>query len=150
MSLHRFPNWDWVDQSATAMAYTDAKTTEFYASSTGPVPSGTPLPGTPKFQIANQATYSFAAPFDTSGRVAVAQTYVGKSFNDLFKTAEQGGYSVVDARLSFATQHWELTFFANNLLNKKAVAGVQAFPGFYTDYYINRPRTVGASVRFDL
>ena len=136
--------------ASTAMAYTDAKTTEFYASSTGPVPSGTPLPGTPKFQIANQATYSFAAPFDTSGRAAVTQTYVGKSFNDLFKTAEQGGYSVVDARLSFAAQHWELTFFANNLLNKKAVAGVQAFPGFYTDYYINRPRTVGASVRFDL
>ena len=136
--------------AATAMAYTDAKTKEFYASSTGPVPSGTPLPGTPKFQIANQATYSFAGPAQTSSRAAVTHTYVGKSFNDLFKTAEQGGYSVIDARLAFATQHWELTVFANNLLNKKGVAGVQAFPGFYTDYFINRPRTVGASVRFDL
>lgn len=135
---------------ATAVALTDAKTKEAYASINGVAPSGTRLPGTARTQVSNQATFHFSGPIDTDGRATLSHTYVGKSFNDLFKSAEQGGYSLVDFRIAFSTQRWELGLFANNVLNKKAVAGVQPNAPFYTDYYINKPRTIGASLRFDM
>ena len=135
---------------STAAAYTDAKTRADYNSTSGLVASGTPLPGTAKFQIANQATLRFAGPMQTSARASLTHSYVGKSFDTLFKTAEQGGYSLLDASVAFATERWELTLFARNLADKRATAGVVAAAPFFTDYYITRPRTVGVSLRFDL
>lgn len=135
---------------SSALAYTDAKTTADYNAPTGLAPSGTRLPGTPKFQIANQASMRFDGPMQTVGRVALTHTYVGKSFNDLFMSQEQGGYSLVDARIAFSRERWELSIFANNIANKKAVAGVYSAPPFFTDYFVTKPRTIGASLRFDL
>jgi iron complex outermembrane recepter protein len=134
----------------TAAAFTDAQTRADYASTSGLVPSGTRLPGTARFQIANQASLRFAGPMQTSGRATLTHSYIGKSFDTLFKTAEQGGYNIVDASVAFAGQQWELTLFARNLADTRAKAGVLFNQPFYTDYYVTRPRTVGASLRYDL
>jgi iron complex outermembrane recepter protein len=134
----------------SSFAYIDAKTGADYLSPSGLVPSGTELPGTAKFQMTNQASFRFDGPFGTRGRFGVTHAYVGKSYNDLYKTALQGGYSVIDSRVAFSNDNWTLSLFATNLTNKRGVAGVQAVPGFYTDYYVNRPRTIGASLAFDL
>ena len=58
--------------------------------------------------------------------------------------------STFDPRIGFGFDRWELTLFSNNFTNKKGVAGAQGITGLYTDYFINRPRTTGASLRFDL
>jgi outer membrane receptor protein involved in Fe transport len=135
---------------STAATYTDARTQANYSGTSGVVASGTRLPGTAYFQIANQGSLRFAGPMETGGRVSLMHSYVGKSFDTLFKTAELGGYNIVDAGVAFARQQWELTLFARNVANKKATAGVLSNQPFYTDYYVTRPRTIGASLRFDL
>jgi outer membrane receptor protein involved in Fe transport len=135
---------------SSVAAFTDAKTRADYNSTSGLVASGTRLPGTANVQITNQGTLRFAGPMQTGARASLTHSYVGKSFDTLFKTAEQGGYSLLDASVAFATERWELTLFARNLADKRAKAGVLVNQPFYTDYYVTRPRTVGASLRFDL
>jgi iron complex outermembrane receptor protein len=135
---------------ASAAAFTDAKTRAPYASPLGVVPSGVQLPGAAKFQLSNQATWRFAGPMGSNAAATVSHSYVGKSFNDLYKTQEQGGYHLLDLNLAMNWSQWELSLFARNLANKVGKAGVVSATGFYTDYYVTRPRTLGVSLRYDM
>jgi len=134
----------------SAWAYTRARITDPYNSPTGLVPSGTGLPGTPRWQFANQANFRFDGPMDSEGRLNLTHTYTGASYNDLFKTTGQGGFHLLDARVALTFDRWELSLFGNNLANKRGVAGAAAFAPFFTDYYVNKPRTIGMSLRYDL
>lgn len=135
---------------SSAAAFTDAKTRAAYASPLGLVASGERLPGAAKVQLSNQATVRFAGPMASDASATLSHSYVGKSFNDLYKTQEQGGYSLLDLNVAMNWKQWELSLFARNLTNKVAKAGVLSVTGFYTDYYVTRPRTVGLSLRYDM
>lgn len=136
------------------MAYTDARTTTAFTSNNGSeVPSGTRLPGSARWQAMLQASWDFAGPLDTAGRLLVTQSHVGRRSLSLDAGGHAPAYDTTDLRLSFSREAWDLSVFANNLFDRRGIAGGQVVAGVgspsYTDYVPIKPRTIGVSVRRD-
>jgi iron complex outermembrane recepter protein len=138
-----------------AVAYTDARTTtDFTGANTTLVPSGTMLPGTAKFQSSLQANLDFQGPAGSFGRFNLTHSFVGPRRLAIDSPGMAAAYQLLDSRVTFSVDHWELGLFMNNIFDKLGVTGAQVNAGFgnpsYTDYYLTKPRTTGITLRYDL
>ncbi|TDP62103.1 TonB-dependent receptor [Roseateles toxinivorans] len=152
-------NVDWNPVQSLALklsgAYVDARTSSEFESSNGfPVPSGTRLPGTPRFQSSLTANWSFAGPFDSSGRLGLSHSFMGRRKTNIDGPGELSSYQQLDTRLAFGWDKVELSLYVNNLTDSHGASGgsiTQTLGGnFYGQYYPIKPRTVGLSLRYDL
>lgn len=140
---------------SAALAYTEAKTAQDYASGAVPgsiIASGSRLPSTPKWQSALQANYTFSGPMQTQGRFNATHTYVGSRVMDIDGFTKAAGYGTLDLGLSFARGSWTVSAGLANAFDKRGVVGIiGGTPGLpYQDYFIQRPRTLSASLRWDM
>ena len=131
----------------TSAYWGHAKTTEFFASSAGDVPSGSRLPNSPNFQMSNVLTYATEAWGGWHTTYGLTHSHIGKAYNDLFYTREVGGYDTVDVSFSMVQPRWELMpELTVSLVNVGDVRGVASVSGGRTSsnyaYYFTRPRSL--------
>jgi outer membrane receptor protein involved in Fe transport len=136
------------------VAYTDARTTApFTASSGALVAANEPLPGTPRWQSTLQASYAFAGPASSSGRLVATHSIVGPRVFDIEGRSRAAGYSLLDVRLAFAKGSWDASVALGNVFDSRGVGGAAVIyrPGLvsYTDYYVVKPRRLMFQLRHD-
>lgn len=110
---------------------------------------GDRIPGVPEFAFGGSLTWFFDAPFETTGTARVDYQYVGSSPNayTYFSTpSEIPSYSLVNVRLGFVKGRWQVTLFAENLLDERAIITVHDGPERWVT--TARPFTFGISLRF--
>jgi outer membrane receptor protein involved in Fe transport len=142
---------------AASLAYTDAKTkADTVIPSGGPTtitaPSGSRLPGTPRLQAALQANLRFAGPLDTQGRVNATYTHVGDRVQFLGGNKPADAYDTLDLSASLARANWTLAAGVANLTNEKGVLSITGAPagvGTFAQYFLQKPRTLTVSLRYD-
>lgn len=147
------PSFD-VNASVTSM---DAKTkADTQIPSGGPTsitaPSGSRLPGTPKLQAALQANLKFAGPFGSQGRFNATYTHVGDRVMFLGGNKPADAFDTVDLGLNFVKDNMTLATGISNVTNEKGVLSITGAPagvGAFAQYFLQRPRTMTVSLRYD-
>jgi outer membrane receptor protein involved in Fe transport len=142
---------------AASVASIDAKTTApVDIPSGGPTsitaPAGSRLPGTPRLQAALQANAKFAGPLESQGRFNVTYTHVGDRVMFLGGNKPAGAYNTVDLGLNFAQGNLTLATGLSNATNSKGVQSITGAPagvGAFAQYFLQRPRTMTVSLRYD-
>jgi iron complex outermembrane receptor protein len=141
---------------AASVASIDAKTTQDVQTLAGRRPvtiaSGARLPGTAKLQTALQANYRFAGPLGSSGRFNITHTHVGDRVLDLTGFYKAPSYDSVDLGVNFSKGHWTLAAGLINAGDKRGIMNIQGTPDgsqVFQQYYLQRPRTLDMSVRYD-
>ena len=146
-------SWDF----SASMASMDAKTkAAVVIPSGGPTsvtaPAGSRLPGTPNLQLALQANLRFAGPFESQGRFNATLTDVGSRVMFLGGNKPAPGYSTIDLGLNFTRENWTLATGVANVTNEKGILSITGAPagvGAFAQYFLQRPRTMTASLRYD-
>ncbi|MEY3217523.1 MAG: hypothetical protein RLZZ280_1900, partial [Pseudomonadota bacterium] len=140
---------------AASVAYIDAKTTADVSVRPGRqtiiIKSGAELPGTAKLQTALQANYRFAGPFESQGRFNATYTSIGKRKMDLTGFYEAPGFSTLDLGLNFVRGNWTLATGLSNVTDERGILSITGTPtgGAFQQYYLQRPRTLNVSLRYD-
>lgn len=141
---------------SASLASIDAKTKADTAIPSGrgsiTAPSGSRLPGTPKLQAALQGNLKFAGPFDSQGRINATMTHVGDRVMFLGGNKPADAYDTVDLGLNFAKNNLTLAVGVGNVTNEKGVLSITGAPagvGAFAQYFLQRPRTMSASLRYD-
>ena len=141
---------------AASLASIDAKTTQDVQTLAGRAPvtiaSGAQLPGTAKMQTALQGNYRFSGPLDSAGRLNVTRTQVGDRMIDLTGFYKAPGYHTLDLGLSFSKGNWLLAAGLTNATDQRGIMNIQGTPDGnqnFQQYYLQRPRTLEMSVRYD-
>ncbi|MFA5941172.1 MAG: TonB-dependent receptor [Sinimarinibacterium sp.] len=135
---------------SSSAAFISARTDEALETTSGTVPPGTRLPGTPKFQIANLISYEPRFQ-DFSPGIALIHSHIGTSPNNLFGTEQLGGYDTYDIRahvlLNSLPLRPDLTLGVSNLTDERGIAGAFADPASSAkDFYFITPRTVSVTL----
>ncbi len=146
-----------VDLAAT-LAYVDATTKAAVTiPSGGPtsiaVAPGARLPGTPKLQGTLQGNLRFAGPFDSQGRASATYAHTGDRVMFLGGNKPADAYDTLDLGLQFAKGSWTLAAGLANATNEKGVLSITGAPagvGPFAQYFLQRPRTLSVSLRYDL
>jgi len=141
---------------AASVASIDAKTTKDVRTLAGRAPvtiaSGARLPGTAKLQSALQGNYRFAGPLDSAGRFNITHTHVGERVIDLTAFYKAPAYDTVDLGVSFNKASWTLAAGLSNVADKRGIMNIQGTPDgnqAFQQYYLQRPRTLDVSVRYN-
>jgi outer membrane receptor protein involved in Fe transport len=141
---------------AASLARIDAKTTQDVQTKAGRAPvtiaSGAQLPGTAKLQTALQGNYRFSGPFGTAGRFNVTHTHVGDRVIDLTAFYKAPAYDALDLGLSFNKDNWTMSAGLTNATDSRGIMNIQGTPDgnkSFQQYYLQRPRTLDLSVRYD-
>ena len=141
---------------AASLASTDAKTTQAVQTLAGRAPvtiaSGARLPGTAKMQSALQANYRFSGPFGSAGRFNVTHTHVGERVIDLTAFYKAPAYESLDLGVNFSKGNWILAAGLTNATDQRGIMNIQGTPDGnknFQQYYLQRPRTLDLSVRYD-
>jgi outer membrane receptor protein involved in Fe transport len=141
---------------AASLARIDAKTTKDVQTKAGLAPvtiaSGAQLPGTAKLQTALQGNYRFSGPFGTAGRFNVTHTHVGDRVIDLTAFYKAPAYDALDLGLSFNKDNWTMSAGLTNATDSRGIMNIQGTPDgnkSFQQYYLQRPRTLDLSVRYD-
>jgi outer membrane receptor protein involved in Fe transport len=141
---------------AASLARIDAKTTQDVQTMAGRKPvtiaSGAQLPGTAKLQTALQGNYRFSGPFGTAGRFNVTHTHVGNRVIDLTAFYKAPAYDALDLGLSFNKDNWTMSAGLTNATDSRGIMNIQGTPDgnkSFQQYYLQRPRTLDLSVRYD-
>jgi outer membrane receptor protein involved in Fe transport len=141
---------------AASLARIDAKTTQDVQTMAGRAPvtiaSGAQLPGTAKLQTALQGNYRFSGPFGTAGRFNVTHTHVGNRVIDLTAFYKAPAYDALDLGLSFNKDNWTMSAGLTNATDSRGIMNIQGTPDgnkSFQQYYLQRPRTLDLSVRYD-
>ena len=143
-----FPGATFSSSAAWISAMTDEPFD--FAHSQGPVPAGTRLPATPRFQWSSQFSYQSALPYFSSwdSTLSLIYTHIGFAPGAIRQpgsgtTSGVGGYSTVDMRWSFirptSTYLPQVSLGLNNLTDVKGWMAATVTP---TDaaYIFIRPR----------
>lgn len=137
-------------------AYTEAKTTVAVEVPNGggsmTAPSGSRLPGSPRWQAALQAGYRFAGPMDTAGRVFGTYSFVGDRVMYLSGNKPAGSYGTLDLGSAFTKEQWTVSGMLSNVSNSKGVQSITGAPagvGSFAQYFLQKPRTLTVSLRYD-
>ncbi|MCA3253351.1 MAG: TonB-dependent receptor [Pseudomonadota bacterium] len=146
-----------VDLAAT-LAYVDATTKAAVTiPSGGPtsiaVAPGARLPGTPKLQGTLQGNLRFAGPFGSQGRASATYAHTGDRVMFLGGNKPADAYDTLDLGLQFAKGSWTLAAGLANATNEKGVLSITGAPagvGPFAQYFLQRPRTLSVSLRYDL
>ena len=115
-------------------------------------PSGSRLPGTPDLQTAFQANWNFLGPMGSQGRANATYTHVGDRVMFLGGNKPAEAYDTLDLGLNFARGNWTVAAGLTNATNEKGVMSITGAPaglGSFAQYFLQRPRTVLMSVRYD-
>jgi hypothetical protein len=141
---------------AASVASIDAKTSKDVRTLAGRTPvtiaSGARLPGTAKLQSALQGNYRFAGPLDSAGRFNITHTHVGERVIDLTAFYKAPAYDTVDLGVSFNKASWTLAAGLSNVADKRGIMNIQGTPDgnqAFQQYYLQRPRTLDVSVRYN-
>ena len=115
------------------------------------VEKGDPLPGSQRVSASAGAQYTIANLAGGSAYVRTDAVYVGPSYPDFMKegSLQAGKYTVVNFRVGYRFDRYELVAFANNAFGSDGV--VNAIPNadsLGTDGAFRvRPRTIGLTLR---
>jgi outer membrane receptor protein involved in Fe transport len=141
---------------AASLASIDAKTTQDVKTLAGRAPvtiaSGARLPGTAKLQTALQGNYRFSGPFGSAGRFNITHTHVGERVIDLTAFYKAPAYEALDLGLSFSKGNWTVAAGLGNATDERGIMNIQGTPDgnkTFQQYYLQRPRTLDLSVRYD-
>lgn len=136
-----------------SVAYTNAETTtDVVRSPTDTLKSGSPLPGVPNWQTALQGNLNFAGPFESQGRAWFTHTYVGSRVTDLGGNYIAPSFMTLNLGTSFFAQNnWTLSVLLNNALNERGIMSRTGSPfnPAFGQYYLQQPRTLNVSLRYD-
>jgi iron complex outermembrane receptor protein len=142
---------------AASLAYIDAQTRAAVTiPSGGPtsivVPAGASLPGTPDFQGALQANLRFAGPFESRARANATYTYVGDRVMFLGGNKPADAFGTLDLGLQFVRDNWTVAAALTNVTDERGVLSITGAPagvGAFAQYFLQRPRTLSMSLRYD-
>lgn len=141
---------------AASLAYIDAKTKVDVAIPAGrgsiTAPAGSRLPGTADLQAALQANLKFAGPLGSQGRANATYTHVGDRVMFLGGNKPADAYDTIDLGVTFARDNWTLAAGLANATNEKGVLSVTGAPagvGTFAQSFLQRPRTMTVSLRYD-
>jgi iron complex outermembrane recepter protein len=139
-------------------AYADAKLTDsfYYATTFGSLSgeAGQRLPGSAKTSAGLFFQYDIPLAGDSVIDLDAGANYKGSVILAMPSSAlptppTAGGYTLMNASVSYIRSAWQLSAFVDNATDKRAVTWIN--PGYGTgiymdqsrSYFINRPRTVG-------
>lgn len=127
----------------------------FYApnSSFAPPPTGGPLPGTPLNSLAVGLQYGHVPMGGGEWTFGANAHYQSSVMPLLSATAiTVPGYTMLDARLSYARDHWSVALLGNNLTNNLGITSYQdpALFGNRAQAIISQPRTFALRVSYSL
>ena len=142
---------------AASAAYIDAKTrAPVMIPSGGPtsisVGAGARLPGTPELQSALQANLKFAGPLGSQGRANATYAHVGDRVMFLGGNKPADAYDTLDLGVRLARGPWTLAAGLANATNEKGVLSITGAPagvGAFAQYFLQKPRTLSVSLRYD-
>ena len=139
-----------------SVAYTDAETTADTEIPAGRgsvlAPSGSRLPGTPRLQAALQGNWRFAGPFDSQGRLNATYTHVGDRVMFLGGNKPADSFDTLDLGLNLSRENWTLFAGVANVTDERGVLSITGAPagvGTFAQYFLQRPRTMTVSLRYD-
>jgi outer membrane receptor protein involved in Fe transport len=133
----------------TSVSYNKARLSELLVDSSaagGGYAKGTTLPGASRWTIANQLQLDLRdSPLHP--RIGIAHRFLSKAPVAFGSALQKGGFSIVDLNASFdVTEGVEVGAFVQNLFDTYGVLNAPfSFAGSVT-----RPRTIGATLRFNL
>jgi len=107
------------------------------------ISSGTRLPGASKWQISNNLSYELPWA-DVAPRLVLSHRYISRAPSDLEAASSQGGYHLFDARIGGRLGPVGLTFFVENITDRRGVTNSSLVPPLQE--YVVRPRTVGVTL----
>lgn len=117
----------------------------------GTAPEGARLPGSSDWSITNTATYRFHAPFDPV--FSASHVHLSEGISDLNSAIPgatprlQGGYDLVDLRLTGTFGNADISLFGTNIFDERGVTRtVSEVNGIGQG--IVRPRTIGITARW--
>jgi hypothetical protein len=116
------------------------------------IASGAQLPGTAKLQTALQGNYRFSGPLGSAGRFNVTHTHVGERVIDLTAFYKAPAYNSLDLGMSFNKGNTTLLAGLTNATDERGIMNIQGTPDGnknFQQYYLQRPRTLSLSVRYD-
>jgi iron complex outermembrane recepter protein len=133
----------------SAAAWIDARTDEPFdhENAEGPVPAGTRLPSTPRFQWSNVLAYENTLPWFEQwyGEIALSHVHVGLAPNDVRPVRQVGGYDTIDLRASLVRPGiaWlpEIGLGVTNVTDAREVTSYTGQGDPVNFYYLLRPRT---------
>ena len=141
---------------SASLASIDAKTSEAITIPSGrttvTAPSGSRLPGTPDLQAALQANLRFAGPFESQGRFNATYTYVGDRVMFLGGEKPAPAYETLDLGMNFVRDKITLATGISNVTDEKGIMSITGAPGgvgSFAQYFLQRPRTMTVSLRYD-
>jgi iron complex outermembrane recepter protein len=120
-------------------------------SSFAPPPTGGLLPGTPRNSIAAGFEYGHFHFVGGEWRLAFNAHYQSDVVSALSATVPTvPGFIMLDARLSYAAEHWTATLYGTNLNNTLGITAYQdpALFGNRNQAVVSQPRTVGVTVAY--
>jgi outer membrane receptor protein involved in Fe transport len=116
-----------------------------------PPAPGAALPGTPKSSAMLAVEYGHVPVAGGEMRFAADAHYQSSLIPALSATIPTvPGYTMVDARASFAVPHWTATVYVENLTNQVGVSSYSDPYNYGANYQaiVSRPRTYGFSVAY--
>jgi outer membrane receptor protein involved in Fe transport len=152
MGLESSANWLLTDDLtfSTDLTYLDAELTQDFNPGGGQpiVPKGSTLPGASKWEIANSLIYKWAdAPL--SPTFVLSNRYLSHAPGALLYGLAQGGYDLMDARISVPWGSWSISAFVNNIGNSRGVTSGFAAATVGTDQrFLVQPRTIGLTIDY--
>ncbi len=112
---------------------------------------GGPLPGTPKSSLAMGLEYGHLEVAGGDMRFAVNARYQSRVVPAISATIPVvPGYTMVDARASYAVSHWTGTVYVENITNQLGINSYSDPANYGTSYQalVSRPRTAGFSIAY--
>ena len=132
-----------------AVTYLDAELRRDFNPDSVILRAGTRLPGASRWQVADSVVYTFVnSSFRPS--IVLSHRYISKAPAELAPDpVKQGGYNLLDARLSGAVGHFTLTGYVENIGDVRGVS--QAGSGVRGPVqFLVRPRTIGLTLDYRL
>ncbi len=138
--------------------YDDTKITEYSALAQGVgnlsvdlPPLGGPLPGTPKNSLAIGVEYGHLPLAGGEMRYALNARYQSRVLPAISESIPVApGYTMLDARASYAISHWLGTVYVDNITNQLGISSYSDPANYGANYQaiVSRPRTVGFTLAY--
>lgn len=140
-------------QLTAGLGYTHAELVDVASNSATGARSGNRVPNMPRFNGSLGLQYDAPVQLNTlSGRIKGALTwqYVDSRSVDVRQSFDLPGYGVVNSRIGWQQDNWEIYGFAWNLFDKQYLVGGQAWGAGVSSVRVGQPRIagLGATVNF--
>jgi iron complex outermembrane receptor protein len=116
------------------------------------VPSGSRIPGTSEESLSLRARYEFDVTDGITGFAGASYAYIGDARDNIVRQNEIPDYSVVAARIGITGSNWQVILFGENLTDEEIRLNREVIDDRLTGdtrWARGRPRTIGATLRFD-